>query len=201
MKMKKTLAVALLAAVTAPSLAADFGFYAGVNLGQSRSGNPYPAVSQTKSSDTALGVLVGYQFNANWGVEGFYTDAGKFEGTYSSGGVATDGRMFGKTRILGIAAVGTLPVSDALSLYAKLGYAQAKSGVSWVDPTGSGTLDGTRNAASFGLGGAWKVTPTAAVRLGWDRYGAAAKDTNDGVNFFSMNYNVNVYSLGATFKF
>jgi opacity protein-like surface antigen len=67
--MKKTLAVALLAAVAAPSLAADSGFYAGVNLGQSKTGNPYPGMSQTKSSDTAVGVLAGYQFSKNVGVE------------------------------------------------------------------------------------------------------------------------------------
>ncbi len=59
----------------------------------------------------------------------------------------------------------------------------------------------TRNAATYGLGGVYNVSPAVGIRFGWDRYAAAAHDTNDGVTFFNSNFNVNVYSLGATFKF
>jgi hypothetical protein len=55
----------------------------------------------------------------------------------------------------------------------------------------------TRSAPTYGLGGVYSVSPSVGIRFGWDRYGAASRDSNDGVNFFSTNYNVDVYSLGV----
>jgi OOP family OmpA-OmpF porin len=201
--MKKILVIALLsatAATAATAFAADSGFYAGVNLGQSRSGNPQPSTPQTKSSDTAVGVLAGYQFGKNWGAEAFYTDAGKYQDADNGGSIS------GKTSALGLAAVGTLPLSDAFSLYAKLGYARTKGNSAYTAAPGSKnqSLDlgsTTRSAPTYGLGGVYNVSSAVGIRFGWDRYGAASRDTNDGVNFFATNYNVDVYSLGAVFKF
>lgn len=197
--MKKTLAIALLSATAATAFAADSGFYAGVNLGQSRSGNPYPGMSQTKSSDTAVGVLAGYQFSKNVGVEAFYTDAGKYQVADNAGSLS------GKTNALGLAAVGTLPLSDAFSMYAKLGYAQTKGSSAFTAAPGSRnqSLDvgsATRSAATYGLGGVYNVSPALGIRFGWDRYAASALDPT-GVSVVTTNYNVDVYSLGAVFKF
>ena len=197
--MKKTLAIALLSAIAATAFAADSGFYAGVNLGQSKTGNYIPSIPQTKSSDTAVGVLAGYQFSKNWGMEAFYTDAGKF-------GIAdATGTLSGKTSVLGVAAVGTLPLSDAFSLYAKLGYAQAKASATVVPtPTGGGAardLSASRSAATYGLGGVYNVSPAVGIRFGWDRYAAAALDATNGAIPVTANFNVDVYSLGAIFKF
>jgi OOP family OmpA-OmpF porin len=129
------------------------------------------------------------------GVEAFYTDAGKYQSDDVGGSIS------GKTHVQGVAAVGTLPLSDAFSLYAKLGYAQAKASVTGV-PTGGAAipLDGTRSAATYGLGGVYSVSPALGIRFGWDRYAAAALDPA-GVSVVTTNYNVDVYSLGAVFKF
>ena len=192
--MKKTLAVALLSTFAATAFAADSGFYAGVSLGQSKSGNPWSGVTVTKDTDTVFGVLAGYQFNKNWGAEAFYTGAGKLAAT------AVGHSASSKADALGIVAVGTLPLFDAFSLYVKLGYAQAKASGTAIGMT-IVPLDVSRSAATYGLGGQYNVSQSTGIRFGWDRYGAASKDSNDGVTFFTTNYNVDVYSLAAVFKF
>lgn len=178
--MKKIAIAALLSAiVAAPAFAADEGFYAGVTLGQART-NAFAGAALTKSNDTVYGILGGYQFTKNWGAEAFYTGAGKWATAAASG----------KADTYGINAVGTVPLSDAFSLYGKLGYATTKSTAS-----GAGVTGAKRNAATYGLGGVYNVTPAIGIRFGWDRYAAAV---NTGA---TSNYNSNVYSLAGVFKF
>lgn len=194
--MKKIVAALLLtSAVAAPAFADDNGFYAGVTLGQAKSGNPAPLAPLSKNTDTVYGGLVGYQFTKNWGVEGFYTGAGKWQSLIGVGGA----NVSGKADSYGVVGTGTLPLSDTFSLYGKLGYASTKT-------TSTGTALGlvasfgaTRSAATYGLGMQYNVTPSIGIRAGWDRYGAAL------VNWVAVgaknNYNVDVYSVGAVFKF
>lgn len=185
--MKKIAAVLLLStAVAAPVFAADTGLYAGVTLGRSNTGDVAPGVAMTKSTDTVLGVLGGYQITKNWGAEAFYTGAGKWAAT--SAGVPASG----KADAWGVVAVGTLPLSDTFSLYGKLGYASTKTKAN--SPTMD--LSATRNAATYGLGAQYNVNQAIGIRFGWDRYGAAV-NTNVG----KVNNNANVYSLGGVFKF
>lgn len=190
--MKKIAIAALLSAVVAaPAFAADNGFYVGVDLGRSKTSNPYPAAAMTKSSDTVFGILGGYQFTKNWGAEVFYTGVGKFAATAG----AQSGT--GKADAYGIVGVGTLPLSDAFSLYGKLGFASTKTTASSAPRVGlSGT---TRSAATFGLGAIYNVTPAVGIRLGWDRYAAAT--LNGNLVGGKDNFNADVYSLGATYKF
>lgn len=199
--MKKVMAslcvAATMAVVSVPAFAADNGFYAGVTLGQSRANAAAGAVL-TKSTDTVYGILGGYQFTKNWGVEAFYTGAGR----WAAQNVPATANSSGKADSWGIVGVGTLPLSDAFSLYGKLGYASTKSTASCaVIATGlpcgaAGPSGATRNAATYGLGGVYNVTPAIGIRFGWDRFSAAT--TTAGV---TNNSNSNVYSLGAVFKF
>lgn len=189
--MKKIAIAALLSSfVAAPAFAADDGFYAGVTLGRSSTGNPFSNATLTKSSDTVAGILAGYQFTKNWGAEAFYTGAGKFSAT----GGGTTGN--GKADVWGLSAVGTLPLSDAFSLYGKLGYASAKTSASSAPARITGA---TRGAATYGLGGVYNVNQSVGIRFGWDRYAAAT--ANGNAAGAKDNFNVNVYSLGAVFKF
>lgn len=189
--MKRIAIAALLTSfVVAPAFAVDNGLYAGVTLGRSKTDNPYPGTTMTKSTDTVLGILGGYQFTRNFGAEVFYTGAGKFAATGGGGSGS------GKADVWGIDAVGTLPLFDAFSLYGKLGYARAKTSASSVpaDLTGA-----TRSAVTYGLGGVFNVNQSIGIRLGWDRYAAAT--ANGNVAGTKDNFNSNVYSLGAVFKF
>ena len=187
--MKKIAAALLLStAVAAPAFAADTGFYAGVALGRSNTGNIAANTVMTKSSDTVGSILAGYQFNKNWGVEALFGGAGKF--TATTGTV----NLSGKTDVFSIAATGTLPMSNALSLYGKLGIASARTSLSSIPA--SNAAGKTASNATFGLGLQYNATSAVGIRLGWDRYRAevtAAPATN--------KFNENVYSLGAVFKF
>lgn len=179
--MKKIAAALLLSSVVAaPAFAADNGVYAGVTLGRSHTGTP-SGTALTKSSDTVYGFLAGYQFDQNWGVEAAYGGAGKFATATNSG----------KADALSVVAIGTMPMSDTLSLYGKLGYASTKTSIS-----GGGATGATRGAATYGLGLQYNVSPAVGIRFGWDRYGAAVN--SGGVK---SNFNANVVGVGAVMKF
>lgn len=170
--MKKIVAAALLSAiVTLPAYAAS-GAYAGIKVGHNRVG--FNALS--KSSDTAYGVQLGYQYNNNLAVEGEYTDLGKF---------STATGVTGKSDAWGLSAIGILPLNDDFSAYGKLGIAR----------TGTSTSAGTglnRTSATYGLGGQFDATPMIGLRLSWERY---------GVGVTGENARDDLYSLGAVFKF
>lgn len=189
--MKRSLTVALLsAAFAAPAFAAEEGFYAGVTLGQARASSYSSAATLTKSTETVYGILAGYQFTRNFGGEVFFTGAGKFVG--SAGAVTASG----KADAFGISAVATLPLSDAFSLYGKLGYASTKTTAS----SSNGILAGaSRDDVTYGLGATYHVNPSVGIRFGWDRYGAAVAN---GTAIGSKDkFDSDVYSLGAVFKF
>lgn len=188
--MKKIAAVLLLSCVVAaPAFAADSGFYAGVTVGRSSTGNIATNTIMTKSSDTVAGILAGYQFTENWGIEAQYTGAGKFAATTGAVNVT------GKADTFAVAATGTLPMSDTFSLYGKLGAASTKTSLSEVPAAGD--TGATRTALTIGLGLQYNVTPTVGIRAGWDRYGAAWQSATGQKG----NFNTNVYSVGAVFKF
>lgn len=200
--MKKIAIAAMLSAVVAaPAFAADDGFYAGVNLGRSNT-SALPGAIMTKSNDTVYGILGGYQFTKNWGAEAFYTGAGKWTAVDANPATKTAN---GKADTWGIVGTGTLPLSDSFSLYGKLGYASTKTSVSCATVAGAacgagGPTNATRGAATYGLGATYNVTPAIGIRFGWDRYGAAVTNAvNTGGA--KSNYNSNVYSLAAVFKF
>ncbi len=175
------------------ALADEGGFYAGVTAGRSNTSTP-PNLVLNKSTDTVLGALGGYQFDKNWGVEAFYTEGGKFSGQNVAGSVAVSGNA----DIWGVDAVGTLPLSDAFSLYGKLGVGVVNGSVSTVPAS---TLAGAnRTAVTYGLGGLYNVNASFGIRLGWDRYGAETSGAI-GIAGSKDHYNINVYSLGAVFKF
>ncbi len=188
MKLKSIISAGFIAGAAAFAATAQAeGWYVGADVGRSSVGTVYPGMAMTKSTDTVGGVFLGYLFNQNWGVEGFYTGGGKFEGTMA-GGVGN-----GKSDVYGLDLIGMLPLQDSFSLYGRVGYANAKTSASST----VGTLSGSnRSAATFGVGAEYDFTQQVGMRFGWDRYGAAL--SNAGV---TSNFNSNVWSLGILYKF
>lgn len=195
--MKRIIAGFFVAAtgVSGTVLADDSGLYAGITLGRSNTGAFAAGVEMTKTRDTVLGVLGGYQFTKNWGAEAFYTGAGRWTAQDPALGATASG----KADAWGLNAVGTLPLSDDFSLYGKLGYARTKTSATGVMGALATDLSANRSAATYGLGGVYNASQAVGVRLGWDHFGAAISNlTTPGVR---NHYNANVYSLGAVFKF
>ena len=171
--MKKTVAVALLsAAVALPAYAADMGGYAGIKVGNNHA--EFNALSD--STDTAYGVLLGYQYNRNFAIEAEYTDLREF---------TTTAGVTGKSDVWGLSALGIAPLANRFSLYGKLGIARSRTRTS--ADTGA-----HRTAATYGLGGQFDATPMIGVRASWDRY---------GVEMAGQSENDNLYSLAAVFRF
>lgn len=183
--MKKVIASICVAGLFSSGavLADDSGFYVGVTAGRSSVPGTIGANAMSKTTDTVAGVLGGYQFTENWGAEVFYTGTGKYSSATASG----------KGDAYGLDVVGSLPLTDAFLLYAKLGGARTKSTLSNAAPN----VGATRSAVTYGLGGQYNFTRFFGLRVGWDHYGAAV--ATPGIA--NTNFNANVYSLGAIFNF
>ncbi len=71
----------------------------------------------------AFGISVGYNFDENWGLEAGVMDLGEFTADFSTDLVFTtvNSTITVDARIGYFAGVGTLPLSDSLSLSARLG--------------------------------------------------------------------------------
>jgi len=173
--------VSVLSLGSAPALSQDQGFYAGVNLGQSKLKDAcagLPAGVSCDDSDTALSIFGGYQFNKHFGAEIAYTDLGQAKA--SGGGVSASVEATG----FEFSAVGTLPLTQQFSLYGKLGFfmwdADVKSNVGI-----SGSDDGTD--LTYAIGVRWNFAKNLALQAQWQRY-----DVSDDVD---------VLGVGILFRF
>jgi len=159
----------------------DQGFYAGVNLGQSKlkgACNGLPAGVSCDDSDTALSIFGGYQFNKHFGAEIAYTDLGKAEA--SGGGVTASVEATG----FEFSAVGTIPLTQQFSLYGKLGFfmwdADLKSNVG-INASDDGT------DLTYAIGVRWNFAKNLGLQAQWQRY-----DVSDDVD---------VIGVGILFRF
>ena len=168
--MKKIFAAAVLSAFAAPAFAGSIdmtGFYAGVTLGTGNANFTAPVGSalivENPKSKPVYGMLGGYRFNQNLAVEAAYTGASYF---YTTVGAA---KYLSKQIVFAVTAVGTYPVTDAFSIYGKLGVARSSSENNAVAEQNT-----TRIGATYGVGAEYKFTPNIAARLGVDRYAVTA---------------------------
>jgi len=195
MKLKKiTTAVALLglgAFVAAPAaFAADAQYYVGASVGQAKAKgfctfSTAIGATSCDDKDTGFKFFGGYQFDKNWAVEATYMDMGDAIGT-AVGGSATL-----KTTGWGLAGVGTMPVSDAFSVFGKLGFLRSEAK---LNVTGNPEFKGAGSTANIGFGASYNFTKTVALRAEWER---ASKVTISDIGPPVVNYNVNTDFLSA----
>jgi opacity protein-like surface antigen len=196
--MKRILTATLLSAVIAtPAFAApasaDSGVYGGITVGTSKTDNPYTTIPvTTKDTATVGGVLLGYQYTKNWGVEGFFTGAGKLAAQNAAGTLTGTG----SSDAFGVNVVGTAPLNDSFSLYGKLGFASTRTSASSSNAAIAGR---TLSGITGGLGGQFTVNKSVSIRLGVDTYELATIGGN--VANAEDKFRSNVWSVGAIFKF
>lgn len=167
--MKKIAIAAVLSAfVAAPVLAENA--YVGLSAGQNKMD-----VSGAKSS-TAFSIFGGYSFNEYIAGELAYADFGSAD--TDTAGVSIKGNA------MSIAAVGSWPLPNAFSLYARLGYASSKA-----EQTG-GTSE-TKDDLTYGIGAQYDATRNVGLRLGYDNYRVGKDNTKDS----------GMMSIAALFKF
>jgi OOP family OmpA-OmpF porin len=213
MKSAKALGTACLVGFAAmnsqPAVAADSGWYGGLNVGQSRAkiddaritagllGAGLTTTSMTDDKhDTAYKIFGGYKFNRNFALEGGYFNLGQFGFTSTT---APAGTLAGKIKLQGLNldAVGIVPLSEKFSAFGRLGlqYAQAKDNFTATGAATASNPNPSKSAANLkaGLGVQYDFTESLGMRGEWERY-----RINDAVG---NRGDVNVLSVGLVYLF
>jgi len=163
MRHRKLLSALLLSstlsAIAFGANAQDHGFYSGVGMGQSHNEGSY------KDRDTAFSVFAGYDFNQYVGVETGYADLGKLEYV---------GNIPLEATAPYLVAVGKLPVTEHVSLYAKAGV--NRWNLDNANPGLTGTSDDSGTDPTYGLGVQYRINDRFAVRGDYSRLEAGDMD-------------------------
>jgi OmpA-OmpF porin, OOP family len=159
MRQTKLLSTLLLSATLGAAAfgahAQDKGFYAGAGVGQS-----FVDEGVFDDEDTAFSVFGGYQFNPYFGLEAGYADFGKIEATGVGAALEADTAY--------LTAVGSLPITDNFSAYAKAGFH------SWnLDSELPGLVSNSDESGTdptYGLGVQYRFTDHVALRGEYSRF-------------------------------
>lgn len=148
-----TLSFAVLLLLGSGAAGADSGFYAGGGAGRSS-----VDVGAYDDEDSTFSLFGGYQFTANFALEGGYLDLGEIES--GANGANLDADSFH------LVAVGMLPLSDAFALYAKAGVHR------WNAETALPVLDGNDSGSdpTYGVGAQYRFNERFSLRLDLSRF-------------------------------
>jgi len=200
---------ALAGALSPKAVADDAGWYIGFNAGQSRAKIDDSRIADDLLIDgfttTSIGdenrhfafkTFGGYEFNRYFALESGYFDLGRF-------GFRADtlppGSLHGDIKIKGanFDAVGSIPMGDKFSLFARAGLNYANSRDSFVGTGAVAVLDPSprRWAANykFGFGAQYDFTRSVGMRIEAERYRVDDAVGNKG--------DIDLYSAGLVFKF
>lgn len=147
--LARTVLVAALAAAAFGAQAADRGFYAGAGVGQAMVDE-----SGYDDEDTAFSVFGGYQVNRYFGVEAGYTDFGTLEPRGLGADIEADSAY--------LTAVGSLPITERFSAYAKAGV--QRWNVDASIPGLTGRVDDSGTDPTYGVGVQYRLTDAVALR-------------------------------------
>jgi len=121
----------------------------------------------TKAAGT---VFLGYNINPNWAVEGGYTDFGNRSYSYTQAGVP--GKIDTGSHSFYVAGKGTLPVTQDVSLYAKLGAARVHDGVYGTGAAaGLNDTDPSETTLYSAVGAAYAINQKVSLTTELTHYG------------------------------
>ncbi len=193
MKSKPTMrlvALAILGIVTTPAALAQQAssnyYYIGGGIGQGRAevndervtrplfGTGLTATNITRDNHhTAYKLFGGYQFNQNFALEAGYFNLGKFG--FSANTVPL-GTFSGQVKIQGfnVDLIGTLPLSERFSVFARAGAQAAKTGDTYSGnrPVSAFNPSPSKREVNYkaGVGLQYEVNPSFLVRAEAERY-------------------------------
>jgi len=113
-----TLAAIALLAASPPTAHAEGSFYLGGSIGSASLSEDFNGFNVDASS-VAFRLVVGWQFNDYFSVEGGYNNFGKFEQQFGSGQDAINVRLKADGFMLGV--TGALPLSERFALFGRAG--------------------------------------------------------------------------------
>ena len=213
MKLAKAsgmLSLVALTAIASPfAVAADSGWYGGVNIGQSRAkiddaritsgllGSGFSTASISDDNrDTGYKLYGGYQLNKNFAVEGGYFDLGRFGFTATT---VPAGTLNGSIRLKGLNldAVGILPITEKFSAFGRAGvnYAEAKDSFSGTGAVSVSNPNPSKRETNykFGVGIQYDVNESLGMRAEAERY-----RINDAVG---NRGDIDLLSVGLVYRF
>lgn len=173
------------------------GWYGGVSFGQSKAdiNCDLDVTCSADDKDTGWKLLFGNQFTKNFGVEFGYVDLGEFK---VNGIDTVDGTVDTKYAASGfnLAAVGSMPVSNAISLIGKLGLFR------WdLDASGTSSILGSASTSKsgtdlmYGIGASIGMGKNTDVRVEWEVF----KDIGD--KDVTGESDIDLLSVGLVFRF
>lgn len=205
------LSLVALATMTAPTAFSQDSayYYGGLSIGQSqakideqgitaslRSAGLTTTSMSKDESDTAYKLFGGYQFNRNFAIEAGYFDLGAFGYTANT---APAGTLNGRIKIQGLNLdlVGTLPVSERLSIIGRIGAQGARSRDTFSASGAVGVVDAnprkTEVNYKLGLGLQYEFSDSFFVRAEAERY-----RINDAVG---NHGDIHLYTVSLVFPF
>jgi len=209
-RASRILGLVALTIVASPFAGAqDSGWYAGANVGKSRSrfeeskitnhflGTGFTTTGIDKNThDTGYKLFGGYEFNRYFALEGGYFDLGKFG--YSAT-TAPAGTLSGDIRVRGlnVDVVGTLPFTEKFSALGRVGVTHAQTKDSFSGTGAVNVLDPNPRKYDtnykFGAGLQYDFTKTIGMRAEAERY-----RVNDAVGHRAY---VDLLSVGLVVRF
>lgn len=205
------LSLVALATMAAPTAFAQDSayYYGGLSIGQSQAKIDEQGITASllsagltttsmskDESDTAYKLFGGYQFNRNFAIEAGYFDLGAFGYTANT---APAGTLNGRIKIQGLNLdlVGTLPVSERLSIIGRIGAQGARSRDTFSASGAVGVVDAnprkTEVNHKLGLGLQYEFSDSFFVRAEAERY-----RINDAVG---NHGDINLYTVSLVFPF
>ncbi|MDO9143460.1 outer membrane beta-barrel protein [Rhodoferax sp.] len=201
------LSLLTLALMAAPfAMAQDAGWYAGANIGQTRSsldnasisnsllGATPPAITSISedNSDRGYKLFGGYQINKYLALEGGYFDLGQFDFVTNTNAPST---LNGNIQVRGVNldAVGILPITDKFSAFGRLGVTHAHTKGSFAGATTVNSTRASDNNLKVGLGVQYAFTDALSLRAEIERY-----RINDSVG---QKGDIDMASVGLVYRF
>ena len=165
----------------------DTAFYVGASAGRAEQKLSVTGGSE-KDSKTGYKAFGGYQFNKNVGVEIGYVDFGNYSA--KSGNVSADV----KTTAAYAAVVGTYPLNEQFSLFAKAG--ATANQVKFSGSVGSFYVSEKKHntAAMFGIGAAYNFSKNLALVGEYETFGKVLDETG-------IEIKGNMASVGLRYAF
>jgi len=203
------LVLAIAAALPLPASAQDTGAYVGLGAGRVsaeiddsgitstlQSGGYGVSRLSTADDGNHYKVLAGYSFHPHFALEGSYFNLGSFDFDADLLPAATQSGKAGSINGFAVDLVGTLPLQDQWSAFARLGVNNAKAGQRFSGTaTGTGLLNDSERGwnQKYGVGLSYAISDTLALRAELERY-----DLEDNA---VLKDNVETFTLGVVYRF
>ncbi len=202
---------ALLLSGMCSTYAADSYWYTGLGVGYSRV-QFFPAdfsssgtfIESQKNFDAGFRGFVGYQINRNWAAEVSYVSIGKFQYKYTLANVTQQDDY--KVTGWGYSALPTVPLTDNLALYGRLGVFFSQTRITLYNAgfvVGNNFAGEIGNATSLlsGFGVQYFFGGENGFRIEYENFGGVGSACTPSASTCSGRANAKMLSVNAIFKF